>query len=457
MVEEARARLTLGAKLGYTVADVGFNLFWGVTSLFLLYYYTDVLGLPNATAGFIIMAALVWDGFIDPAVGIVANRTRTHWGRYRPYILWAALPLCLSFVAMFVPFAATGATLIAVTAATHLLFRTTYALTNIPYIALSAEFTSDSDERGAIAGFRMVFATITTLIVAGTTLPLATALGGGDMRAGFVYVAAVYAAAAAVTFAISVLSTRETNAAGHDVATFAQIWRTLKANRPFQLIFVATILSGIGGAMSGKMLIYFFKYNLAAPDKVTLGLTVLTGGVMLCVPVWAYISKRTSKRLVWMLSGTIGAVAWATLYLIPAPTVPITLGVLVFAAVGASGFYLSFWSMLPDTVEYGEWRTGERTEGVVFGLVLFAQKVALGIGIGLLGVLLDVIGYHANEVQSAATLAGIKTLLSLVPAMLGLAATATILFYPLDQRLHGRLVRALVRRRAGRQRTSAGA
>lgn len=451
MVYEAKTKLTLRAKLGYTVADVGFNLFWGVTSLFLLYYYTDVLGLPNATAGFIIMAALVWDGVIDPAVGIAANRTRTRWGRYRPYILLAALPLCLSFVAMFIPFAATGATLIAVTAATHLLFRTTYALANIPYIALSAEFTSDSDERGAIAGFRMVFATITTLVVASTTLPLATALGAGDMRSGFVYVAAVYALVAAATFAVSFASTRESDAADHEVATFAQLWRTLKANQPFQLIFAATILSGIAGALSSKTLIYFFKYNLAAPDKVTLGLTVLTGGVMLCVPIWAYVSKRTSKRLVWVTSGTIGASAWAALYLIPAPTVPITLAVLGFAAIGASGFYLSFWSMLPDTVEYGEWRTGERTEGVVFGLVLFAQKVALGIGIGLLGVLLDTVGYRANQVQSPATLAGIKTLLTLVPAVLGLAATATIIFYPLDQRLHGRLVKALVRRRAHRR------
>ncbi len=265
----------------------------------------------------------------------------------------------------------------------------------------------------------------------------------------FFYVATIYAVAAAITLAVSFASTSESADAGHEVATFSQLWRTLKANRPFQLIFIATILSGIGGALSSKTLIYFFKYNLAAPEKVTLGLTVLTGGVMLCVPVWALISKRTSKRLVWMISGLIGATAWATLYLIPAPTVPVTLAILLFAAVGASGFYLSFWSMLPDTVEYGEWHTGERTEGVVFGLVLFAQKVALGIGIGLLGVLLDAIGYRANQVQSAATLAGIKTLLTLVPAVLGVAATATIIFYPLDQRLHGRLVKALARRRAG--------
>ena len=428
-------------KLGYSVGDFGFNLFWHTTTLYLLFYYTDVLEISNTVAGLIIMVALVWDGLIDPLIGISANRTRSRNGRYRPYILFGMVPLCLSFVAMFYVHALSGTALVAVTFAFHLLFRTAYALVNIPFVALSAELSADSHERSQIASYRIVNATLAALVVAGATLPLAGMFGRGDLKAGFFLVSIVYATVALGCFILCFRATARPAVAIHDATPkFAALIATMRANRPFQLLFAATMIGGIGSAIASKTLVYFFKYNLAAPAQVSTGLVVLVGMMVICTPLWTIIAGRTSKRFVWTAGGLIGAAAWSVLAVTAQPSLPFTLVVVAFTGIGASAFALTFWSMLPDTVEYGEWKTGVRAEGATFGLVVFAQKVALGLGIGALGIALDAIGYRANAVQTPETLASLQMLLTVPSAALGLASVAIIRFYPIDARMHADVV-----------------
>ena len=434
--------MSIREKLGYSVGDFGFNLFWNTTTLYLLFYYTDVLELSSTTAGLIIMIALVWDGLIDPLIGIVANRTRSRRGRYRPYILFGMVPLCLSFVAMFYVHPVSGTLLVAVTFGFHLLFRTVYALVNIPFVSLSAELSVDSHERSQLAGYRIVNATLAALVVAGATLPLAGALGRGDLKTGFFLVSIVYAVIALATFILCFRSTArpELPSGRHETPNLSALLMTIKANRPFQLLFAATLLGGIGGAVASKTLVYFFKYNLESPDHVATGLVVLVGMMVICTPVWTIIAGRTSKRLVWTSGGIIGAAAWSVLALADQPSLQFTLVVVAFSGIGTAAFALTFWSMLPDTVEYGEWKTGVRAEGATFGLVVFAQKVALGLGI------LDAIGYRANEVQSAETLANLKLLLTVPAAILGLSSVVIIRFYPIDAKTHAHVVAEITAR-----------
>jgi GPH family glycoside/pentoside/hexuronide:cation symporter len=144
--EAKSAKLSSGQVVGYGLGDFAFNLTFTFCSLFLLYFYTDVLGLSATTAGLIIMVALIWEGATDPVVGVIANRTRSRWGRYRPYLLLGCVPLAVSFVAMFVPWGLSGTALAVYAFVTHLLFRTVYTLVNIPYIALSAQMTTDSSQ-----------------------------------------------------------------------------------------------------------------------------------------------------------------------------------------------------------------------------------------------------------------------------------------------------------------------
>jgi GPH family glycoside/pentoside/hexuronide:cation symporter len=441
------AKLSNWRVAGYAVGDFGFNLFFTFSNLFLLYYYTDVLGIGAAVAGGIIMIALVIEGALDPLMGVLANRTKSRHGRYRPWLLYGAGPLALSFIAMFLPLGLTGTALIAYTLVAHLVFRLVYTVVGIPFAALSAQMTQDSLERSKLAGARMIFALLCGLTLAAATLPLITALGGGTR--GFFIASCIYASAAFLILMISFASTREdpdASAAPHP--TLAGAWRSLKGNRPFQLVMWAMVCASIGSTASSKTIVYYMKYVVGSESAVTTALTLGIGVALLTLPVWMWITGRIGKRAVWMAGAAITTTQGTAFYLLaPTETGPLLWGVIAYGGLATSAIVLTFWSTVPDTVEYGEWRTGVRAEGAIYGVVTLAQKVALGVGVGLLGILLDLIGYVPNAPQSAETQHGMRVLVALAPA--ALAATGGILmyFYPLDLRLHARLTKALGWRR----------
>lgn len=447
------AKLSLRQKLSYGFGDFGFNLYWSSISLYLLYYYTDVLGIAASTAGFIFMIAMIWDGITDPLMGYVAERTRTRWGSYRPYILLGAVPLGLSLILMFYRPDLSPGGLVYYALATHVLFRTTYTVLSIPYSSLSARMTRDSQERNNIAAIRMVSATSGGMFVAFMTLRLVEYFGVGDPVRGFFWVAVIYAALSLPIFLLLFANTRE-NVSANDLQTKAgaqslqEALRSLVNNRAFLIVFFAIVLGMASSVLVSKTLIYYFKYNLGAEASISTVLTVLTGMTALCVPLWAILAKFFSKRNIWLAGSSISLVTSILLFLNPYETPGVVISLFALSAIGAAAGALCFWSTLPDTVEYGEWTTGVRTESLVFGFISFAQKVSFGLAAGLLGVLLDGVGYQANTVQTAETLFGIKVIMTMLPATIGVTAISLIWFYPVDQKLHGRLVRAIAWRNA---------
>jgi GPH family glycoside/pentoside/hexuronide:cation symporter len=438
--------LTTGRVIAYGAGDFAFNLSFTFSSLFLLYFYTDVLEINAGTAGLIIMVALIWEGVTDPVIGMLANRTRSRWGRYRPYLLFGSVPLALSVVAMFVPTGLSGGSLVAYCFATHLIYRTVFTVVNIPYIALSAQMTRDSDTRGKLAAARMLFAIGCGLVLASSTLPLARALGGGNT--GFFLVSVIYSAAATAILMTCFATTREAlTGAADDHPTIRAMLRTLKVNRAFLILLVATIMGTTAYTMAGKALVYYLKYWSGSETAVTLGLVTMLGSAAVAMIPWMLISRRTTKRTVWLAGVGLNVLAY-TFILLTAPRDGAALWApLVLIGIGNAAFILTFWSMLPDTVEYGEWKTGTRAEGAIFGLIAFSQKVALGIGTGMIGVLLDWIGYVANRPQSPETLQGIVRLFGGGPLLLFVGSMVAIWAYPIGSTTHRRLVRAIAWRR----------
>lgn len=439
-------RLGLARIVGYGVGDFAFNLSFTFASLFLLYFYTDILEIPAGTAGLIIMVALIWEGITDPIIGMIANRTRSRWGRYRPYLLFGSVPLGISVAAMFLPLGLTGSALVAYCFATHLVYRTVFTLVNIPYIALSAQMTQDSDTRGQLAAARMLFAITCGLLLASLTLPVAKLLGGG--QTGFFLVSIIYSALAAAILLLTFATTREDVTDAHaDHPSIADMIATLRVNRAFLLLFAATAAGATGYTMSGKALVYYLKYWAGSEDMVTLGLVVTLGASALAMIPWMIVARRRSKRFVWLAGVGLNIAAYITiLALAPRGGTALWLP-LAMIGIGNSAFVLTFWSMLPDTVEYGEWKTGTRAEGAVFGLIAFSQKIALGIGTGLIGVIMGWIGYVPNQPQSPDTLRGIVLLYGGGPLLLFAASAAIIAFYPLSGKTHRRIVHIIERRR----------
>lgn len=441
------AKLALGRKVGYGVGDFGFGLFFLTASQFLLYYYTDVLGLDPATAGWVFGGAVVWDAIWDPVMGALANRTRTRWGRYRPYLLFAGVPLAMSWVLIFLPNNFSGTSLIVYALLAHLLFRTCYACASMPYLALSAAMTEDSTERSSLAGFRLVFQAFAGVLVAFVTLPLAEALGGG--QPGFFKVALMYGVVAAAVLIIVFAATREvTVGEGLRVRpSFGAMIRMLQANRAFWLVCGAFLIGSIANVFFNKSLPYFMKYGLDRPQLIGPALGILALTITFSIPLWTYVSKRTSKRTTFLIGTVIALAAYVGLWF--APTVPPAwLSLIAVLGFGSGAVFLSTWAMMPDTVEYGEWKSGVRAEGAVFGFVSLVQKASLGLAAGLLGEVLSAIGYTANAVQTPETLESLRVVMLGVPALFTALAAISVLFYPLDARTHGRLVTILQRRRA---------
>jgi GPH family glycoside/pentoside/hexuronide:cation symporter len=446
--------LTFAQRAGYGVGDIGFNLLWTSISLYLLFYYTDVLGISSGVAGAIIMIGMIWDGITDPLMGLLADRTRTRWGRYRPYLLFGAIPLGLSFVLMFAtPWFGAGSIVLAV-AVSQVLFRTAYTVLAIPFSALSARLTSDSMERNRLSAVRMVCATIGGLFVARFTLDFATQFGDGDLKIGFLKVAILYATLATLIFWTTFAGTKEKEEASNaDAPSLKMIGVMLRRNWAFLILFVAVMAGSSGGTIVSKALVYYLIYAVGAePSAIGEVLAVFIGMITVSVPAWAWVTERRSKRFVW-LTGSVISIFALTLFFFAMPTsVGSVMGIMAVHGIGSGAFVLTFWSMLPDTVEFGEWKSGIRGESIVFGLITLSQKVSLGIGVGLLGILLGWIGYVPNEAQSPETLDGLLRIMTIGPAFLILFGAILISFYPIDKELHLKMTREIDAKKAGEKR-----
>lgn len=442
-------RLSTAQRLAYGSGDIGFNLFFQTASLYLLFYYTEVLGLSAAAGGWIFAAALIWDAITDPIMGYLASRTRTRWGRYRPWVLFGAAPLGLSWVAMFVPMAWEGTALIAFALATHILFRTLYTIVGMPYLSLSAAMTADSGERGTLASLRMIGATATGLFAALMTLKLVGWLGGGDARAGWLIVAMLYAGAATLILTIAALVCREDmSVAPEAIPSLADMVRMLRANRAFWLIAGWLWLASFASTLFGKTLPYLFKYGYEREEAIGLALGGIAAMAMLGVVMWTAVMRRTSKRFI-LVAGGLTSISGYTLFWLADGGTMMWFAIALLGIGGGAGA-LGFWATVPDTVEVGEFRTGVRAEGILFGVIAFVQKAALGLSVGLLGEILSAIGYAANQPQTPETIAAMKALMVIGPATCIVIALGFAARYPVDARMHARLRRALAWR-AGRR------
>jgi GPH family glycoside/pentoside/hexuronide:cation symporter len=454
------ARLGFWRKISLGSGDLAFNLYWQSSSLFLLYFYTDVLGISASVAGTIYMAALVWDATIDPVVGWVADRTRTRLGRYRPYLLFGAPILALAYAAMFLPPAMPDVTSLWLVTLTHLAFRTVYALVNIPYASLFARVTRDSAQRADLAGARILFAMIAGMLVSSTTLPLSGLLGGDDVRRGWQILGAIYGLFVMiilwhVAFVARGLDAPEpVSAVRHPTGT---VWRSIVANRPLHLALGVVVLSSIASTFFHKNIIYYFKYVYGDTDAATVALTLSAATTAITVPLWTWVARTQGKRLAWA-SGTIvvaiGIVLWW--FANGRGLAPLLVAIAVIAS-GMSANYICFWAVLPDTVEYGEWRTGVRTESLVFGLVVLGQKAALGIAAGALGVALNAIGYQPNEDMSEATAHGLRMMMLSIPLLGAGLSLLLVLNYRLSYAQHSQIVQDIEdRARVAEQQGTAG-
>ena len=446
-------RLGFSRRLGFGVGDFGINIFWNTTNLFAMFFYTDVIGLSNIASGAIIFGAMLWDALTDPVAGYLIGRTNSRLGKFRPYLLLGAIPLGLSFWLMFnVPAAGAGA-MIAYAFGSQLLFRTCYTVVSVPYSSLSATMTSDSNERSRLAVHRMVFATAAGVVVAGLTRAGADALGAGDLALGFQRIAMIYAGLglAAILLCGTVVREPARPAVEPYRPSLKETLAGLGGNSAFLYAFAIIVIGMSGMTVANKGVLYYLKYNLGAEDKTGLVLVSVALSLMLFVPLWGVLAQKFGKRRIWLAGTLISISSTFLLFINPMQQVAVVTPLFVLGAIGGAAHYFSIWAIIPDTVEFGEWKTGIRVDAVIFGAVSFAQKLSLGFATLIAGLLLDAFGYIANQPQTATALFGIKVLVSLAPLATGLICLPLVLKFPLDRVLHAQIVRDIAQRQPSHQ------
>lgn len=431
----ARVRLPLREKIGYGIGDFGFNLYWANISAFLLIFYTDVMGLAAAAVGTMMLVTKLVDAITDPLMGAMADRTRTRWGRFRPYLLWGALPLAACGVLTWtVPDLDPDGRLLWAYA-TFTLMMLAYTVLSMPYSALSGVMTADSQQRTTLVSFRFIAAFAGTTLVNWLTLDLVEWLGRGDEALGWQLTLGLYGVIAIATFATVFLSTRERIAPPPDQSSAVkQDILDLLHNRPWLVLFALALVIMVTIVMRSGSLVYFLKYYVGRPDLTGTFLGVysvaLAVGAALTPVMTRYVDKR--RLMAWLMVG-VGVLSCA-MYFVPADQIW-----LLFAVNTAIGLLLGpksplAFSMYADCADYTEWKTGRRATAMTFSAATFSQKLGGALASAVIAWTLAAMGYVANEAQSDASRQGIALLLTVIPGIVALIAAWVMRFYPLDDR-----------------------
>ena len=441
--------LTTREIVGYGLGDMGFNFYWTNIATFLLIFYTDVYGITAAAAATMLFVVKIANAFTDPLIGALADRTRTRWGQYRPFLLFMPLPLAVVGVLTYSTpdFGPTGK--LAWAYATYLLLMTLYTSANLPYAALSGVITADARERNAVNASRFIAGFAGGTLVTAASPRLVQWLGAGDAARGWTLTMVVWSLAAAAIFAITFSTTSErVQPVQASPSTVRQDLADLRSNKPWILLFFLALIIMGGITLRMTSAAYYFKYVVNRPELlatfVPAYLLAAAAGTAMTPLLTRWVDKR-KLMIGLMLASTVLSTAFLFV-----PNDAIVLMYVLQVALGLAlgpKSPLSF-SMLADSADYNEWRHGRRATAMTFAASSFAQKLGTAVAVAVIGALFSALGYVPNATQSAQSQTGIIWLMSVIPAAFTLMAAVLMVFYTLDNPTMARIQADLARRKS---------
>lgn len=487
-------KISISEKIGYSLGDCSANLVFQMMMIYQTKFYTDVFGLEGAIAGSVMLIARIVDAFVDPTVGILSDKTQTRWGKYRPWILWTALPFMVFYVLAFYNPGIEDKSLVAVYATiSYTLLMTLYSFNNTPYASLGGVMTSDIKERNSITSIRFVAATIAQFIVQGLTLPLVGKFAGanGDKGHGWLCTISLFAAIGFIFFIITFFSAREriTPPASQKTDTRKDI-RDVFHSIPWRAMFILTLFLFTTLAMWGSAMNYYFEnyvdanalytfldklglvaveanasfsYNILnafglivnSPEKayeVGFGVFNMVGALVQffgVILLSSFLANRYGKKRVFIFCLTLTAIFTALFYF-PNETDIETMFVLNFLkSLAYAPTVPLLWAMIADVADHSEYVNYRRATGFVFAGVVFALKAGLGIGGAILGFLLSGFGYvsGAGTAQTESAIHGIILSSSLIPTATFFIGVIALYFYPITKAYNEEMQAELTERR----------
>jgi len=451
--------LSFAEKFNYALGDTASNFFFQFFGIFIIYYYTDVYGLSTSAVTTMLLTVKLWDWITDPIMGIIADRTNTRWGKFRPYLLWMSVPYGALGYLMFInpDLGEEGKLIFAYI--TYMLMMTAYTAINVPYGAMMGVMTTSSSERLTLGTFRFVGAFSAAIILGMSVRPMVRYLGGDDEILGFQYTMAIFAVLSVLMFLQTFRGTRERvsppptqdSHIGKDLAT-------LFRNKAWLVMVIAGIFTLASVAIRGGATVYFFKYYMLDDNSAFIWIWdrtsffITTGAIVFVIGVIAgrYLSNFYDKRTLMLFLTLSNAIIMGLMFYIPNDAYWTMLVMNAVASLLAGPTPALVWAMYGDVADYGEWKFKRRTTALVFSAAQFAQKLGLTIGGVLPTAVLTYVGYEANIAQSDTSLLGIRLIFTWLPALFAIMAGLAFIFYPLRDPHLVQIEEDLVNRRLGK-------
>lgn len=482
--------IPLREKIGYGFGDAAANFVFQTMLIFQLGFYTDVFGITAVAAGTLLLVGRFWDALFDPFMGVVADRTNTKWGKFRPWVLWSAIPFAVMFFLTFTTPSFEGTGKLVYAYVTYILLMTVYSINNLPYSALNGVMTGDVNERTSLSSFRFFFAMAAAFVVQGLTLPMVGKLGQGNNAKGWSLTIGLFAFLSIIFFVITFFSVRERiHPDPKQKSSVKQDFADLLKNAPWLSMFVLTLFVFITLALWGSAMFYYFTYYvdkehlfgflrswnlvtatsgepsvwngilnafglIATEDRqnvTSVGFSFFNMCGMLANIIGVLASKalaiRFGKKKVFVIGLFLTTVFTGLFITLPPGAVGLTFLLNILKSLAYGPTIPLLWAMMADVADYSEWKTRRRATGFVFAGIVFALKAGLGFGGAICGWLLATYGYVPNAIQSDHALFGIRMTASIFPAITFFVGVAALLFYGISRELNLRIQDELAERR----------
>lgn len=440
-------KLPFISKLAYGMGDVGCNFSWMFVGNFLMIFYTDVFGIGMSAVATLMLVSRIWDAVNDPIVGALTDKTHTRWGRFRPWLLFGAPITALLLILTFWAHPEWSQTAkITYMAITYSLLVLGYTCVNLPYGTLCGAMTQDMDERARLNTSRSVCAMIAIGVINIVTVPLIAHLGAGDSKTGYLAVAILYGLIFAACHLFCFKKTREVVEVPREqkLPIGVQLRAAMK-NRPYLLALLGQLLFGFIHYGRNADMLYYFKYvegsaTLFSYYSMAIIVPSIVGAA--CFP---FVFRRTNnKGWAAAIFALLTGVTMFALYFYSPTTSPV--GFYLFSALSwffFSGFNTAIYAIIPDCVEYGEWKTGIRNDGFQYAFVSLGNKIGMALGTSLLAIVLGQAGYVSNAVQNAEVQSIMHHAFSTIPGVLWIITAAALCFYRLDKKTYQKIMNEL--------------
>lgn len=425
--------ISVKEKIAYGLGDTASNIIFQTVMTFLMLYYTDVVGLDAAVVGTMFLAVRIFDAVTDPLMGSLADKTRTRWGHFRPYLLWLALPFAIISILAFTTPDLEGTSKIVYCFTTYTLLMIAYTAINIPYCALGGVITADAKERVTVQSYRFVFGMLGGLIVAACTMPLVEYFGQGDDAKGYQLAMTAMSILGFILFLLCFAGTKERIEQPKEQSVpFFDSLKHLWKNDQFRILCLVALFLLSGQVLKFTLAVYYVKYYLGDEELMTPFITLGVFASMIGCAVAQPLAERVCKIKAYISLQVIAATICALAYFIEPDQI-----YLAFAAFILWKFFLDMatpllWAKMADTIDYGHDKTGVRITGLVYSGVIFFIKMGVALGGAFAGWLMAFYDYQPNVVQTEATKQGILLSFTLLPAIGSFLAAAVMAKYTLN-------------------------